>query len=203
MATAFGMETAKPVAERSDAEFARLTAALAKGDEDAFREIHAAYFDRLWRYLIVVTRGDEHAAEEAIQETFTRVAAHGREFDSAELFWRWLATVARSAATDLARRRSSYWRLLARYSLFAVTPEPDASDLAAEERLAELVDKAAQDLPELDRELVAGKYKAGASVRKLAEQHGLSEKAVDSRLVRARREIREAVLRRLKHESFS
>ena len=59
---------------------AALTRRLATGDEAAFREFHGRYFDRLYRFLLVVTRGQEHAAQDALQETMLRVARYAREF---------------------------------------------------------------------------------------------------------------------------
>ena len=40
---------------------------MAAGDEEAFREFHAHYFDRLYRFLLVVARGQEHEAQEALK----------------------------------------------------------------------------------------------------------------------------------------
>ncbi len=79
---------------------AALTGGLAARDEEAFRQFHAAYFDRLLRYHLVIMRGDEHAAHEALQETFLRVVRPPRRCDDEEIFWSWLTVLARSAATD-------------------------------------------------------------------------------------------------------
>ena len=47
---------------------AHLTRRLAAGEEEAFREFHKNYFNRLYQFLLVVTRGQEHEAQEALQE---------------------------------------------------------------------------------------------------------------------------------------
>ena len=55
-----------------------LTRRLAAGDEAAFREFHARYFDRLYYFLLVVTHGQELEAQEALQDTLLRSGhAHG------------------------------------------------------------------------------------------------------------------------------
>ena len=59
-------------ASTGETAIAALTGRLAAGDEAAFREFHAAYFPRLFRYLIVCARGDEEAARDALQETTPR-----------------------------------------------------------------------------------------------------------------------------------
>lgn len=179
----------------------RLTAALAAGSEEAFREFHAAYFDRLLRYLIVVTRGDEQAAREALQETFTRVVRHARCFDDEGKFWSWLTVLARSAATDAQRKRRSYWRLLTSYALSWLPSQPaQIEDDETDERLHALLLEGLKDLRAEDRTLIESKYLRGASVRELAAQLKLTEKTIESRLSRARRQLRDELLRRLKNE---
>jgi len=59
-----------------------------------------------------------------------------------------------------------------------------------EETLAELDDP--------ERALIEGKYLRGATVIELAGQTGLTEKAVESRLLRLRRQLAEAVLKKLR-----
>ena len=60
---------------------------------------------------------------------------------------------------------------------------------------------ALRTLPEHERELLLGKYEHGASVRELAEVHGVSAEAMESRLARARRDLREAAFHILRHEA--
>ena len=80
-----------------------LSGGLAAGDEEAFRQFHSAYFNRLLRYLFVATKGDEHAAHEALQETMTRVVRYARRFDSEEVCWSWLTVLARAGPRRTAR----------------------------------------------------------------------------------------------------
>jgi RNA polymerase sigma-70 factor (ECF subfamily) len=183
---------------------ARLTSALARGDDEAFRSFHEQYGGRLMRYLFVVCRGDETQARDALQETFVRVARHVRTIDSETVFWSWLTVVARSAAADQARRRSSYGRMLARVrEWFAALPDnsPIESGGEADWTLESLLNQAMADLPLEDRALVQAKYLNGASIKELAMQCNSTERAVESRLGRLRQRLREDVARRLEQES--
>src|SRR4051812_2969801 len=63
-----------------------LTRRLAAGDEAAFREFPARFFDPLYHFLLVVARGDAHAARDALQETLLRVARHARAFEDEDAF---------------------------------------------------------------------------------------------------------------------
>jgi RNA polymerase sigma-70 factor, ECF subfamily len=174
----------------------RLTRRLAAGDEAAFREFHDRYFDALYQFLLVVSRGQVTEAQEVLQETLLRVARYARPFPDEEIFWRWLKMVARSAARDAARKQYRYLNLLRNYALRWVSVHR-SGESAAEVELSGLLEESLLALDAEDRQLVEGKYLRGSSVRELAAQSGLTEKAVESRLLRLRRQLREQLLRNL------
>ena len=181
-------------------EVCRLTTAMAAGDEEAYRQFHTRYFDRLLRYLFVVARGDEQAARDALQDTLLRVVRHVRPFPAEDEFWSWLTVLARSAATDAVRKRTRYWHKLARYAFFwRIEEKGDAVDEVNE--LDEMLVAATQTLPGIDRSLIEARYFQGASVRELSIRFGLTEKAVESRLGRARRHLRSELSKRLGDEN--
>ncbi len=188
---------AVPLGSASDATppaIAVLTRRLATGDEAAFREFHARYFDRLYHFLLVVTRGHEHAAQDALQETLLRVAKHAREFESEEIFWAWLKAIARNAARDGGRRQRRYFALLERF-------KPSARLVAVDGDEAELrgwLEDGLATLEPLERRIVEGKYLRGLTVIELAHDTGLTEKAVESRLSRLRRELADTLRRKLR-----
>ena len=171
-----------------------LTRRLAAGDEAAFREFHARYFDRLYHFLLVVACGDAHAAREALQETLLRVASRARQFESDEEFWSWLKAVARNAARDGSRKRRRYFAVLERFAGGQDTP-PLVAD---PERLHDLLDETLAEISADDRALIEGKYLRGATVLELAADNQLTEKAVESRLLRLRRELAERLRRKLR-----
>ncbi len=176
---------------------AEITRRLAAGDEAAFREFHARYFDRLHHFLLAVTRGQEHAARDALQETLLRVARHARVFDDEEVFWGWLKAVARNAARDGGRRHRRYLALLEKFSLFRPGPAP-ALRAAEDNRLPALLDETLAALDDADRRLITGKYLRGDTVAELAAQTGLTPKAVESRLLRLRRSLSGMLLQKLR-----
>lgn len=181
---------------RAPSPTASLTIALAAGDESAFRIFHANYYDRLWRYHLVLARGDEQDAREALQETFRRVARSAKRFDSEEAFWGWLAVLARSAAVDGGRRRQRYWTLLKNYASAA----PERASAADDTILHELLEQKLSLLAADDRELLAAKYFQGVTVRELAQQTAQTEKAVEAKLHRLRRQLRDQLLTALRDE---
>jgi RNA polymerase sigma-70 factor (ECF subfamily) len=173
-----------------------LTRKLAAGDEAAFREFHNQYFDRLYHFLLVVSRGQEQEAQEALQQTLLRIVRYIRPFESEEIFWCWLKSVARSSARDVGRRQRRYAALLETFALrFLQAPssngigEVDQLALALEESLAELSDS--------ERRLLEAKYIEGCTVKELGAETGLSLKAVESRLDRLRRAVRQRILKKI------
>jgi RNA polymerase sigma factor (sigma-70 family) len=173
-----------------------LTKRMCSGSEDAFREFHAGWFERLFRYAFVLMRGDEHAARDVVQETLLRVVRHIRAFDKEEDLWSWLTCLARSAAADQGRRVSRYRRLLEK---FAGETRPMDEPQAAPD-FNEALQRGLDHIGEDERTLLRRKYDEGASVRQLADDAGVSESAIESRLSRARRELRTIVFRLTGHE---
>ncbi len=175
-------------------DLVRVTRGLAAGDEAAFREFHARYFDRLYRFLLVVTRGQEDQAQEAVQQTFLRVLRYARVFESEEVFWGWLKALARSTARDAGRQRHRYLALLERFALFRRV-EAESPGNPEEDGLRARLLEGLEELDAGNRRLIEGKYLEGATVKELSGQTGLTEKAVESRLARLRGQLRERLLR--------
>jgi DNA-directed RNA polymerase specialized sigma24 family protein len=61
----------------------------------------------------------------------------------------------------------------------------------------EALERGLEELPPDDRALLARKYEEGAGVRQIAMDSGTSESAVESRLVRIRRQLRMIIFRKL------
>ncbi len=173
-----------------------LTRRLAAGEEMAFSELHTQYFDRLYQFLLVVSRGREDEAQEALQQTFLRVVRYARVFNCEESFWCWLKTVARSVARDAGRKQQRYWGLLKRLAIRTGQGTPH-SLTDPDHRLRFELDESLSELAPEDRLLLENKYIDGASVKELSSQTGLTERAIDSRLVRLRRRLREELLKKL------
>ena len=174
-----------------------LTSGLSRGDDAAWSEFHRDYGPALFRQLLAATRGDHDTASEALQQAYLRIARHARPCDSAPMFAAWLRTVGRSALHDCWRRRRTFWQLLRNPSAAPESPSDDSADGA----LAHALDAALVQLDPNDRALLEQKYFAGLDVRTLATRLDLTPKAVESRLTRARAELRRLVVAALKrHE---
>lgn len=187
--------------QQASVETLELTHALTRGEDVAWRRFHELYSERLHRYLLVIARGNEDAAIESLQLTMVRVSRHIRPFEAEAVFWSWLTVLARSAATDEGRKQQRRTGLLAGFQKQSV-PAPGPSGDEANTTLLGSLDQCIARLPEEDRQLVVWKYSDGESVRNIAGRLNTTEKAIESRLGRLRRELRETILNDLKNESL-
>jgi RNA polymerase sigma factor (sigma-70 family) len=178
-----------------------LTRGMVAGNEVAFRSFYEAYFPRLLRYLFVITKGDEDAARETLQVVLERVVRYIKVFTDEAQLWNWLTVVARTAFTDRHRKRRRYLAFLDRFKTHAEMAAPPQENGAVDKQLLATLDQVITALPATDRALLERKYYGGESVRDLAASLQTSEKAVESRLSRARRRLKELLRENLKHES--
>jgi len=73
---------------------------MVKGDEMAYRIFYDEYYERLRRYLFVVTHGNNDATCDALQSTLVRVVKHIRKFSIENEFWCWLTVLAKTVLFD-------------------------------------------------------------------------------------------------------
>ena len=186
----------KPAAEAT--EIRQLTQRLARGDERAFDTFYARYADRLYRYMLVVARGDEGLVRDAMQECMVRVLRHVRPFEREEVLWGWLTVLARSALIDLLRRRQRIRRHES--ALRDVEQEALPPETGTDEALLQALRTALERLPEADRHCLERHYLDGVPQGTLADERGMSRKAVESRMARLRKKLRAIILDILSHE---
>jgi RNA polymerase sigma-70 factor, ECF subfamily len=196
-----GIDLVRP-APANDAQLpsiAQLTRRLSAGDEAAFREFHTLYFDRLYHFLLGVTRGQKHAAQDALQETLLRVVRHARQFETEEIFWSWLKAIARNAARDGGRKQRRYLALLERFAVRRLDDASAANGGATDDsKLRSLLDESLGELDPADRRLIEGKYLRGATTLELAAETESTEKAIESRLGRLRRRLAATLMTNLR-----
>src|SRR5436190_13881414 len=75
------------VPEHDGERLRRITARMRDYDEAAFREFYESYCDRLYRYLLVLTRGNEGLSRDLLQETMTKVMHRMRQFENELQLW--------------------------------------------------------------------------------------------------------------------
>ena len=162
-----------------------LTHGLARCDEQAWREFHERYHDVL--HGLAVARGAAPCdAPELIQRVYLRVLRHPKVFQTATAFSGWLACLMRCEVVDAARGRQRRSWLHERFQQWYETRTPDA-----EHPQTDLLTVAMTALPITDRTLLQQHYVHGWSHRRIAASWKTSAKAVESKLARLRKRLRQ------------
>ena len=107
--------------------------------------------------------------------------------------------LAHSAFVDETRKRRRYFSFLDRFTHHPRRSE-GANDNHADDRLQTLLERKVTSLPADEQKLVAQKYFIRRSVREIAEELQTTERAIESKLSRVRRKLKDAVLAELNHE---
>lgn len=167
-----------------------------RGDKSAFSELVARYQDRIYRFLLRLTRSEDDALE-LTQETFLRAFQGLARWQPDALFSTWLFRVARNLAFDLLRRhkRVEFMPLEEDVDIIDPGPEPDAA-LATAQRYR-LLEGALAQLPVEHREILLLREIEDMSYDEIAAVLGLNPGTVKSRIARARAALLDKMQRRL------
>lgn len=195
-AAAMAASSQPALLQDNDATARRLSAAVASGDADAFRELYDRYQDRLFRLVLVLSRGDEAIARDVIQSAMLAAAVKLRPVQSEEHLWNWLARVARQHLLKQWRHRQRE-PLLVPSSELPEIAAPAEPDTVLEERL----DGAMQLMEQPERQLIEWFYYERLSHADMAQRLDATPKAVSRRLERARARLRLLLKQTLSHET--
>ena len=146
----------------------------------SFEEFYAATVDRLLGHLFLVT-GDLHAAEEIVQEAFTRASMRWPRLRSYDVPEAWVRRVAMNLATDRARSLRRQTRALMRLGPPPAVPSVSVETLALVEAL--------RTLPVRQRQAVVLHYLADLPVADIALALAVPSGTVKSLLARGRRAL--------------
>ncbi len=166
-----------------------LAARLRTGDTEALAALIARRRSGAEAYARAFLR-DPQAAEDAVQEAFSRIYAARADLDGACSFSAYLYTVVKRICLDELRKRKRY------PDLPGDLPEPpvesaEAEYLRRQERLNRIHLLAALD--ETDRKLLLAFSLEGKPTKQIAEEMRLSDVQVRVRLHRIRKKLRKGM----------
>ena len=181
---------------------ARWHRAAVRGDPEAVDRLAHEALGPLYRFCLYRVGRDRHLCEEVVQETL--VAAIRRlgkyEPDRAEGdIFPWLTGLARNEIRSVLARESatrsleSLWERMDEQlrDIYAqIEAEPLDDEVLRREETREMVGATMSQLPSQYRDALEAKYVAGKTVRDIAAAWRITEKAVESRLTRARKAFR-------------
>jgi RNA polymerase sigma factor (sigma-70 family) len=189
------MDSAGAAEKGRDQRLRDLTAAMASGSDHAFTQFYERYFDRLFRHLLVATKGDESLARELVQQVLLRVVRYMKPFENEATLWAWLKQVSRSCHIDWLRRNAKlrFTFSMDSYAEPSIEPSVDPND-----SLAEALESCLNELAPAEREVITAAYFEDSSRKEIAAEWNSTPKAIESRLARIRQKLRRMILEKLK-----
>jgi RNA polymerase sigma-70 factor (ECF subfamily) len=176
--------------ECSDGELAALSLA---GRQDAYAEIMRRHRKPVYRLIRGYTGNPEEALD-LVQDSFISAFKHLDRYDQSRPFRAWLARIAINKCRDWSRRRAVRRIFLLGFAASEAIrsvpdPQPGADDSTADRQELDLLWNAVSRLPRSLKEPLILRTIDGLSQAETAAALGISEKAVETRIYRARRSL--------------
>lgn len=157
--------------------------------------------NRPWLRSVIVARlGEPQAVDEVLQEVALAITAGKDSLANPHKVAPWMYQIAVRQTLLYRRKHGRRRKLVDRYAdafqpseVDARTPDPLTWLIASEQ--ADLFRRAMRNLPVRDCEILMLKYHHSWSYRQIAQQLGVSESAVETRLHRARKRLRQGLVR--------
>jgi RNA polymerase sigma-70 factor (ECF subfamily) len=169
---------------------------MLRGDESAFDEFFEDNSPRLYRFALVRMHHDHDAAEEVVQAAICAAIAKLRTYRGEAALFTWLCTFCRheiSAHYARLKRQPPFTELveedddvMAALDSLWVQSGRGPDDLVQQQEVERLVHVALDRLPRHYANALEWKYVESLSVNEIAARLGLTPKAAESLLTRAR-----------------
>lgn len=183
---------------------AQLAIRAAAGDQPAYGLLMRRHKVPIYNVLRRFT-GDPDEAHDLLQESFVAAWLSIGRYDPARPFQAWLRQIAINKARDWGRRRSVRKLISAVVPFtrdateFIVDAAPSPEAATADRQMLRRVDAAIAALPHSLKEPFVFTVFDGLSQREAAELLGISEKAVETRVARARQSLSRSIGRDADH----
>jgi RNA polymerase sigma-70 factor (ECF subfamily) len=157
-----------------------------------------AVHDRWLRTAVFARLGEREAVDEVMQEVALAAVAQRAPLRDPARVGAWLYRLALRLVLLYRRRCGRQRKLLSSYvkkraADCEFSPVQDPLDWMVRDEWRGLVREALERLPRRDAEILLLKYTEDWSYRELAAHLGIGERAVEARLHRARKRLREAI----------
>jgi len=178
------------------------------GDSDAFRLLVERHSRTVFRVAYRMT-GNEHDADDVVQETFLRVYRQLESFESRANFTTWLHRIAINCSVDLLRTRVRHDRHRSNDSEEALmngevaTDQPHAERLLLSSEVQQQVSAALETLSGNERTAFVLRHFEGMSIEEIGSVLGTRVSATKNTIFRAVRKLRDQLEPLVRTSSFN
>src|SRR5437660_4141436 len=167
------------------------------GDADAFRQLVERHSQIIFRVAYRMT-GNEHDADDVVQETFLRAYKQLSRFEERANFGTWLHRIAVNCALDLLRARGRHDRHYGgdpeeAEMTGAISSDPQQDRLLLSAELREQVSAAMERLSGNERTAFVLRHFEGMPVEEIGKTLGIQLNAAKHTILRAVRKLRESL----------
>lgn len=173
----------------ADGQWADLSRRIAAGDSAAFEQFFEAYFQFALDAARQATGRDTQTCLDIVQESMLKLMRSFKPFAGQNELNAFVRVVTRSVAYDWLRKENRRQRALSRLEPKHPTA-PEQSPPADEEQLIWLEQQLRTLDPQL-RQIIDWRYRLGWTLQAIASKLGLRPGAVDGRIQRTLRKIRQ------------
>ncbi len=181
-----------------DSDAALVTRAR-EGDQDAFRVLVERHSQALFRLAFRMT-GNEHDAEDMVQETFLRAHRQLGRFESRSSLSTWLHRIAANCSLDLLRKRQRRAEADRAVDLESgeagaavLSHEPAPDQLLYHAEVQQRVERAMEQLTPMERTAFVLRHFEGRSIEEIGTVLGAGASATKQSIFRAVQKMRRAL----------
>ena len=158
------------------------------GEHEAFHRLIISYQSDIYAFILSWVRNPDDA-KELVQDVFLEAYRDLGSLRLHERFYFWLRQIARYHCQNWLKRKREFVPLSD--DIVAKTPSADET-IILRETLAKVM-QAIDELPETEKQILKERYLDDSSYAELQAKHGLSYKAINMRLLRAKQKVRARV----------
>lgn len=171
---------------------ADLVTRLQQGDRDAMDDL-LLHHGALLRYVIAPILHNPQEREDCLSEVLLNIWEKIGQFDPRRGNWHaWLTAIARNSALNHQRALSRH-QGTEEVPEELPSPEPGPEELLLQKERQEALLRALEQLSSRDRLLFYRKYYYQQSTAQIAAELGMTERAVEGRLYRLRKQLRKCL----------
>ncbi|GAB6119454.1 RNA polymerase sigma-70 factor [Dysgonomonas termitidis] len=159
---------------------------LSQGSNEAFEHMYYLYSGKLYNFIMKLTQGNNHVAEELVQRTFIKIWEQQEKVDPEKSFLSFLCTIAKNLLLNDYEHEAVRF-IYAEYIRKSENLRYDnVTEKDIDRKLLEdLIDQLTEDLPPRRKEIFVLSRKYGYSNKSIARKLHLSESTIETQLTKS------------------